>query len=234
MFTAIIPLRKGSKRIPWKNIKLLWWKPLFTYTLDEALKSNYINDIVISTDDQEVIKICNNNYENYLKIWKIKILKRDKNLSSDIASSVDVILDVLEKNNYIKKFILLQATSPFRNCKDIDNSIDLFMKNKNFNVIWVKKVLDSPFWQYKIDGNWKLVNLFDKKYLFYRSQYLPSTYIPNGAIFISSKDTFIKDKTFYWKKIFPFIMDYKKSIDIDEPEDFEYCEFLISKLKNNE
>ena len=111
-FTAIIPLRAWSKRIPQKNIKILWNKPLFCHTLDEALKS--INKIIISTDDKKVITILNNNYNKEIYSWKIIIINRDDNISKDDTSTVDVILDVINQVKDIENIILLQATSPFR------------------------------------------------------------------------------------------------------------------------
>jgi len=231
MFTTIIPLRAGSKRIPWKNTKLLWWKPLFTYTLDETLKSKYINDIIISTDDEKVIKICNNDYKNYLEDWKIKILKRDEKLSSDTASSIDVILDILDKNNYIENFIFLQATSPFRTSNSINKWIEIFIKNNLNSVISVHQTKEYPYWQHKINKNWFLEPLMWLEFYNTRSQDLPKTYMENWAILISNKDKFIKNKWFYTNKSTPIILNEIEAIDIDEMIDFEYCEFLLTNKK---
>jgi len=231
-YTVIIPLRAGSKRIPWKNTKLLNWKPLFLYTLDSALKVDDIKNIVITTDDIKVIDILNLNYKRYLDTWKIIIINRDKKLSWDNASSIDVILDIIEKIKDIDNIILLQATSPLRNEIDIKKSINIFEENskENISLVSIKEVYESPYWQYKINNNWKLENLFDKKYLKYRSQDLSKTYIPNWAIFIKSKELLKKELSFYWNNIIPYIMNVNKSIDIDELFDFEYCEFLLNKI----
>ncbi len=229
--TAIIPLRAGSKRIPKKNIKLLNWKPLFTYTLDEALKSKYINEIIITTDDEDVINICQNDYKNYVNNWKIIILRRDTELSQDDTSTVDVILDVLDKYQSIENIILLQATSPFRKVKSIDKAIELFIDNDYNPVISISKVKEYPFWQHQIDKNWYLKPLLGLQYYNTRSQDLPKTYIENWAIYIASKKDFIKNKWFYSEKTKPIILDRIEWIDIDEPLDFDFCEFLIANKK---
>ena len=75
----------------------------------------------------------------------------------------------------------------------------------------------------------RLTPLFDKNYMLTRSQDLPHTYIPNWAIYISSKKNLLLNKNFYWWKIKPYIMDDISSIDVDEQKDFEYCSFLLSK-----
>ncbi len=228
--TAIIPLRAGSKRIPWKNTKLLWWKSLFTYTLDEALKSNMV-DIIISTDDKKVIEICNNDYKNYLENWKIKILERDKNLSNDTASSIDVILDVLDKNNYIENFVLLQATSPFRTYNSINKAIEIFKQNDSNSVISVYQTKEYPYWQHKMNKYWFLEPLMWLEFYNTRSQDLPKTYMENGAILVSNSDKFGKNKWFYTNKSKPIILNEIEAIDIDEMIDFEYCEFLLTNNK---
>lgn len=230
---AVIPLRAWSKRIIKKNIKLLNWKPLFTHTLDNAIKSKYINDIIITTDDNDVINIVNNNYKNYLNSKKIIILNRGEKLSGDKIWTIDVILDVLSNNIDIENIILLQWTSPLRDNINIDEAIKLFFDNKNKNIVSVNKVNESPYWQYKINNKWNLENLFDEKYLTYRSQDLAPTYIPNWAIFISSKDRIKNELTFYWKNIIPYIMNKEKSIDIDEILDFKYAEFLLLNKIND-
>ena len=197
---AVIPLRAWSKRIIKKNIKLLNWKPLFTHTLDNAIKSKYINDIIITTDDNDVINIVNNNYKNYLNSKKIIILNRGEKLSGDKIWTIDVILDVLSNNIDIENIILLQWTSPLRDNINIDEAIKLFFDNKNKNIVSVNKVNESPYWQYKINNKWNLENLFDEKYLTYRSQDLQYTYIPNWAIFIASSDRIKKGLTLIYVK----------------------------------
>ena len=230
-FTAIIPLRAGSKRIPWKNTRLLNWKPLFTYTLDNALKSKKINNIIITTDDLKVIEILNNDYKKELDLWILIILKRDEKLSSDKSTTVDVILDVIEKNNFIENIVLLQATSPFRNTKNIDWAIKLFKENDFNSVISIHKTKEFPYWQHKINSKWFLEPLMWLEFYNTRSQDLPKTYMENWAILISSKNSFIENNGFYTDFTKAFVLNEIEAIDIDEEIDFEYCEFLLTKNK---
>ena len=74
-YVAIIPARGGSKGIPKKNIKLFLDKPLVQHSIDYAKESNFINQIVLTTDSEEIIQIGNNN--------DITVIKRPDNISDD-------------------------------------------------------------------------------------------------------------------------------------------------------
>ena len=56
---GIVPARKGSKRIPGKNIKEVAGKPLIVYTFEIAKKSKLLTRLIVSTDDEEVIRLAN-------------------------------------------------------------------------------------------------------------------------------------------------------------------------------
>ena len=58
---AIIPARGGSKRIPRKNIKNFLGKPIMCYSIEAALNSNLFNEVMVSTDDDEISKIAQKN-----------------------------------------------------------------------------------------------------------------------------------------------------------------------------
>lgn len=81
---AIIPARGGSKRIPRKNIKLFLGKPIISYSIESALKSNLFDEIMVSTDDDEIKEIA-------LKYGaKVPFMRSAKN-SDDFATTVDVV-----------------------------------------------------------------------------------------------------------------------------------------------
>ena len=122
---AIIPARGKSKGIEKKNTKTLAGKPLIEHTIDAALKSNYIEKVVVSTDDKVVADV--------LKKYNIDLIKRPSNLAEDKSPIIDTVFHVLEKikpNYNPEVVILLQPTSPLRNINDINNSLDLFLEKK--------------------------------------------------------------------------------------------------------
>lgn len=117
---AIIPAREGSKRLPNKNKLDLCGKAMICWTLQEALKSRYLNEIIVSTDDLDIITLCKTHYP------KIKTINRPKELARDDTPMYKVILHAIQ--NYPAKTIvvLLQPTSPLRVVGDIDNAIQCF------------------------------------------------------------------------------------------------------------
>ena len=225
---AIIPARGGSKGIPRKNIRLLAGKPLIAYSIETALKSKYIDRVVVSTEDEEIAEIS--------REWSAEVIKRPKELARDDTPTTDVIIHVLDSLRKEEKYIpdvvaLLQPTSPLRTNKDIDDSIEFFLNCQNcLSLISVTEFDHSPFWAMKVENNF-LKPIFSEKYFRMRRQELPKAYRPNGAIFIAPPKVLYKYRTFYTPKTLAYVMPPEKSIDIDTEFDFLLAEFLINKSK---
>lgn len=216
---AIIPARGGSKRIPKKNIKKLGGKPLIKYTIDAATESKKIDDVIVSTENQEIHDIC--------KRYGTRVVERPEVLATDWAKTIDVILDVLNKEE-CKVVVLLQPTCPFRTGKDIDEAINLFLKNPQCDsVISMAEAGSNQCWLMKIKGNKFLTPVFGHKYFTQRSQDLPKMYVPNGAIYVSTPEVLKKYKSFYTNKVLPYIMPRERSIDIDDFDDWAIAEQKI-------
>lgn len=132
---AIIPARGGSKRIPRKNLRNLLGKPLIAYTIEAAQKSKYINRVVVSTEDKEIVSVSEK--------FGAEVINRPKELSEDESQTIDAVLhalDFLKKKNYQPNIcILLQPTSPLREPSDIDNAMNIFLENKCDLVVSFRK-----------------------------------------------------------------------------------------------
>lgn len=217
---AIIPARKGSKGIPSKNTKLIYKKPLISWTIEAAQKSKYIDEIKISTDCLKVKEIA--------KSYNINIPKlRPQNLSTDSASSDDVIIYELNETKGFDIVCMLQPTSPLRNSQDIDLAFKEFFRIRAKSLVSVCKNRHSPFWSFKLEGQY-LKSLFPIGKINKRRQDLPQTYTLNGAIYISRIDFYKKNHSFLTNKTVPFEMLENKSIDIDNLEDFLTAEEKLS------
>jgi len=222
-FLAIIPARGGSKRLPRKNILNLGGKPLIGWSIEAALGSRYIDKIVVTSDDDNILKIA----EQY----HVKIIKRPPKLASDTALTYDVVKHTIEtiqkKYDYI---VLLQPTSPLRNNLHIDDAIEsLFNKNADA-IVSVTETDHSPLWSNILPENGSMENFLRRDILQKRSQELEKYYRINGAIYIVDTNILLKDKTIFpQKNIYAYIMDRFTSIDIDEKIDFEIASFLVSK-----
>ena len=225
-FLAIIPARGGSKRLPRKNILDLAGKPLIAWTIEAALKSKYIDRVVVSTDDDEIADISK-------KYGADVPFMRPAELATDESTSVGVVLhalDVLKENNDNYNYIiLLQPTSPLRSAEDIDKAIELLKVSKIDAVISVCKTEHSPLWSNTIPDNGDLSNFLDDTILNKRSQDLDQYYRLNGAIYLCNIQSLMKQNTFFLnKKVQSFVMERGVSIDIDDDIDFQFTQFMVN------
>jgi len=144
---AIIPARKGSKRLPNKNIMKINNKTLVEYAIESALDSKYIDDIVVSTDYNEIKPIINKYRDSCCRIF---YHRRPKHLRDNDISTQDVVDDVIHhyKNNYAG-YVVLQPTSPLRTSNDIDKGIEIYLSNNYNSVI---SVVETSLGKYKNNG----------------------------------------------------------------------------------
>lgn len=221
-FLAIIPARGGSKRLPRKNVLDLAGKPLIAWTIKAAINSKYIDTVVVSSDDQEILDIS--------ATYGAKILKRPESLASDAATTFDTLIHALDYYSEYEYIILLQPTSPLRSVKDIDEAIELlFLKNADA-IISVCEMDHNPLWSNVLPENGDMSNFLPNDLMNKRSQDLPSYYRLNGAIYICKIEKFLREKTLFLNKnIFAYQMNQRSSVDIDEEIDFDLAEFYIMK-----
>lgn len=218
---AVIPARGGSKRLPKKNTLPLRGKPLIGWTIKAALESQYIDKIIISSDDLEVKKISS--------LYNVDFIDRPKDLSLDDSTTISVVMHAFEqldaKYNYL---ILLQPTSPLRNYIDIDNAISLLEKKQSDAIISVCEVGHPPLFTNTIPSDGSMVNFINPEMQNKRTQDLPQFYKINGAIYICCINRLIKEKTFFIKdNVFSYVMSKEKSIDIDDEFDFKLAQYLL-------
>ncbi len=224
-FLAIIPARGGSKRLPRKNVLDLNGKPLIAYSIEAALDCKYLDKVIVSSDDDEIINIS--------KKFGAEVVKRPNELSNDTATTFDAVkhtIDNVEDNyDYI---VLLQPTSPLRDKKHINESIELLETKGADAVVSVCEMDHSPFWSNTLQADGSMENFLRDEVLNKRSQDLKTYYKLNGAIYICSSDKLLEEESFFLKKnIFAYVMDRESSIDIDEEIDFKMVECYI-KMKN--
>ncbi len=217
---AIIPARINSKRLKFKNIKDFMGKPLIYYAIKSALKSNFISEVIVSTDSKKTKKIS----EKFGA--KVPYL-RDRKLSSDNATTIQLIHDLYEKyiskKQKIKKIIILQPTSPLRDYKDVNNSIKFFNLKKADYVVSVCEAKPKN-WFINIKPN-KSIN---KNHIF-KKKTQGKNYLLNGAIYIFKSSLFKKNLKI--KRPYAFIMDSKKFVDIDNKFDFELARLIKKYIK---
>ena len=221
-FLAIIPARGGSKRLPRKNILNLCGKPLISWSIEAGLKSKYIDKVVVSSDDTEILNISNE--------LKVQVIKRPDELASDTSTSFDAVkhaIDNLESYEYI---LLLQPTSPLRNENHIDKAIEILEEKNADAVVSVCEMNHNLLLSNTLDDSLSMEGFISDNLLNNRRQDLKKHYRLNGAIYLCKTDKLLKEKSFFLKKnIFAYVMNSNNSIDIDRKEDFELASLYLSQ-----
>ncbi|MDF2946848.1 MAG: acylneuraminate cytidylyltransferase [Bacillales bacterium] len=217
---GLIPARGGSKGLPGKNIKDLGGKPLIAWTIEEAKKSKFIDRLILSSDDEKII-------DTALQYKCDVPFIRPEELAGDETSGIDVVLHAINTVPDYDYVILLQPTSPFRTVDDIDNAIELLLKNDCDGIVSVCESKKPPFWSYYINDNY-LIPIFNKQQIPVRRQDMV-TYDLNGAIYIAKINTLIRIKSFLGENTIGYVMPQHRSVDIDTQLDFDYCSFLLHK-----
>ena len=222
-FLAVIPARGGSKRLPRKNILDLHGKPLIAHSIEAGLQSAYIDRVVVSSDDTEIL--------NTAEMYGSNILKRPSVLASDAATTFDAVKHTIENVEAYDYIILLQPTSPLRKSMHIDAAIELLELKNADAIISVCEVEHSPLWANTLDDSLSMTDFLQKGIDQKRSQELDTFYRINGAIYICRIDKFLDQKSFFLQEnIFAYKMDREHSIDIDEMIDFEVAKLYMEKL----
>ena len=226
-FIAIVPARGGSKRLKKKNILDLAGKPLILWTVDAAINSQYIDEVIVTSDDDEILKKLHN--------YNVTIIKRPDELASDVAKSEDVVKHALglANNNFdpAKDFIvLLQPTSPLRTAEHIDAAIEaIFIKNAE-SIVSVCACEHSPLWTNVLPKDESMVNFINPEVRGKQGQDLAQHYRLNGAIYICRINKFLEQNTFLLNQhCYAFNMEKRFSIDIDDEYDFRIAKALITE-----
>jgi pseudaminic acid cytidylyltransferase len=216
---CVIPARGGSKRIPKKNIKPFFGKPLIAYSIENALKSNLFDDVIVSTDSDEIAKVA-------LK-YGAKVHMRPKELADDYTGTgavVNYVVKELGKKGLRYDYICtLYATAPLL---DVKYLIQGYEELKNSNACNSFSVTSMPF---PIQRTFKIKNnrceMFFPEFFNSRSQDLEEAYQDAGQ-FYWKKSNCKSDDIFFGKDSIPIVIPRYLVQDIDTPEDWEMAEKL--------
>jgi pseudaminic acid cytidylyltransferase len=225
---AIIPARGGSKRIPRKNIKDFYGKPLIAYSIEVALASKLFKKVIVTTDDEEIAEIS--------KSYGAEVpFLRPKKLSDDFTGTDDVInhtLEYLKNNNDVYDYVCtIYATAPLLQKQYL---IEGFEKLKKSNAINAFSSTSMPFpiqRTFKLNANGRC-EMFTPEHYMTRSQDLEEAYQDAGQ--------------FYWKKLngeskeimfgkdsIPIVLPRHLVQDIDTFEDWDRAELLYKALRSD-
>ena len=220
---ALIPARGGSKRIPRKNIRDLWGKPLLAYSIETALKAKMVNRVICTTDDKEIAEIA-------LEYGAEVPFLRPKELAGDLASDTEYYLytlSCLKKNEGYEPDIIsnFRPTNPLRRPDIVDDVITLLISRPDVDS--VRTVNVPPFHPYKFRILDEKTNLI--KPLVYvprvgpynqAKQPLPKAYIVNAYLDATWVAVVLEKRLSLGEKMLAYVLE-EDTIDIDTEEDWQ-------------
>lgn len=223
---GIITARGGSKGISDKNIKELMGKPLIAYTIQAAKESKLLTRTIVSTDSEEIADIARN-YGADVPFM------RPAELATDTALALDVLnhaVDELKKNGEEYDYIMmLQPTSPLRIGEDIDACIRMAEEKGADSVFSMKKITDFAPQKLKIIENGEIKPYMEAEKGQSDPRHKgPEVYKRNCAVYLT-KTELIQAGDQFGEKSFGYIMPEERSIDINDPVDFELSEFWMKR-----
>jgi CMP-N-acetylneuraminic acid synthetase len=227
---AIIPARSGSKGLPGKNTKSLCGRPLIAWSIEHALRSNYIDETIVSTDSSKIAEIA-------VKYGARVPFLRPPKLATDTATMFSVVehclafCEAVEKQHY-EYTILLEPTSPIREDEDIDRIIALLdSRQSEFDaVISLGKVSEHPTIVKRLSGEY-VFPFYEHGELQARRQDLEEVYFPYGAIYALKTKALLETQSFYQTKCGFFLLKPHQCIDIDDEIDFICAEAIMKVVQ---
>lgn len=221
--------RGGSKGVPGKNIRLLAGKPLIAYAIETAFQSEFIDRVVVSTDDEKISQIAQN-FGAEIPFLRPKKLAQDN--SPEWLAWQHAIRTLREQDNgrKLNVFVSIPPTAPLRSVEDVDNSIKTFLESDADIVITVKKAGRHPsFNMVTLDEHScaKLVLPLDKQII--RRQDAPPVYDMTTVAYVANPKFIMESKAIFEGKVKAVIIPEERALDIDTELDFKFAEFLINE-----
>lgn len=227
-YTAVVPARSGSKRLPHKNVKLLGDKPLLVWTLEACIEAERVDEVIMSTDSMEYWETA----RKYLKSEKLSLDFRTPDEAGDTVKIFEYLKDKRAKlfGKRTGAFILALPTVPLRRAKHVDEAIELFeasrkpvfsATNYGFPVSFAFRKQDSGAWEPVFPDSPMVTGNT-------RSQNQQEAYHPNGAIYVRDIDDLAQHNLMtLYKDAVPYFMNRTDSVDIDAEVDFKMAAALL-------
>lgn len=219
----IIPARAGSKGIPGKNVKPLAGVPLIAYSIKVALAVAPADDICVSTDDPEVIRIAR---ELGVEVPFV----RPAELASDTAGSREVMLHAIDYRNAhggrYDTIVLLQPTSPLRTPDDIRACLQLMRPGIDM-VVSVTEAASNPYYDCFEAGADGMLHISKGDGTYTRRQDAPKAWQLNGAVYVIDSGSLHAMPMGKFPRRLMYAMPRERSIDIDTLLDWQLAEAII-------
>lgn len=225
---AVVPARSGSKGLPGKNIRMLHGRPLLAWSIEQGLRSRYIDELLVSTDSEKIAEIAR-------KYGASTPFLRPSDLAADDSPISDTIIHTLDRYNDMGKgydyVALLEPTSPLRKADDLDNAIALFAENTwAETLVSVGEVhMEHPLIVKKLDSQGLVIPYMETSAKIFQRQQADKAYFPYGVIYIGKISIYTEKKTFYTQQTIPYFIERWQGYEIDDEIDFSIVEMIMSR-----
>lgn len=217
---GLIPARGGSKGVPRKNLRYVGGRPLIAWTISEARQSRYIDRLVISSEDPEIMSVG--------AAWGCDVpFQRPAEFAADTSPGIAPVLHALTMLPGYDFVVLLQPTSPLRNSADIDSCIEYCLLSEANACVSITKCTEHPFLMFRRSASGRLQRLVPEADTVCRRQDYPDVFLINGALYVASTSWLEKTGTFFTDETVGFEMPPERSLDIDFEEDFDTLEVAL-------
>ena len=224
---CVIPARGGSKRIPRKNIKPFMGKPIVAYSIDAALRSGLFEEVMVSTDDEEIAMVAR---EHGAQVP----FMRDAETANDYASTADVILEVLDmyekRGRVFDTICCVYSTAPFVTPARLSEA---YLKLTG----GIDSVFTCVAYSYPVQRGLHIVDgkirMLYPEYASSRSQDLEKIYHDAGQFYIARTTSFIAEKTFWGKNTVGLVLPELEVQDLDTLADWKLAEMKYELLRES-
>jgi len=223
----VIPARGGSKRIPKKNIKNFFGKPIIAYSIEAAKESRLFDRIIVSTDDHEIAAVA--------KDFGAEVpFVRPAELADDYTGTNAVVKHAIEwlkaDGFHIEYACCIYATAPFLNIKYLKEGIERLNKSEKQFAFSVTSFSSPIFRSFKMNDD-NSVKMFWPEYLKTRSQDLPVAYHDVGQFYWGKTEAFLKDYPLFSEHSVGILLPEYLVVDIDTPADWKRAELMYKALQ---
>ncbi|WP_041962299.1 cytidylyltransferase domain-containing protein [Sulfurospirillum cavolei] len=214
---AFLPAKGTSSRIENKNTKLLDGKPLFLHTLEKLATCDFIDEVYLDSESDEIFELADN--------VDCHFLKRDSSLATNATDGHSLFY-----NEAIKAeadiYIQILGTSPFIKSETIKKGIDILLKDFQYDSVVLVKKDKQYLWEngqplYSKD---KIPNSID----------LPDTIIETMGLYIVRREVVLEQKKRFGNNTFFLEASAIEAIDVNYPDEFELANFIAAGIREKE
>lgn len=233
MKIALIPARSGSKRLPNKNIKLLFGHPLIAYSISTAIESNIFDKVIVCTDSKEYADIAQ-------KYGAVVPYIRDSENAGSTSPDIEWVSEAFDfcENRFspVEYFSILRPTNPCRSAASIQKAFNILLSTNSDSVRAVSLCSQHPAKMWILNKDRSYMNPllpFNLNLVpWHSNQYaaLPEVYVQNASLEIARGSCIRNNKSISGNIISPYITPECEDIDINYPQDWD---ILLKGIETN-